>query len=249
MIKIFTVFISISFLVIFSAEAKILNLKDVSELPVFSLERDDARANLIGFIGGKGLRNREGRTRNFLGKQKEKFYKEKFNYYLYPNPNSRKKGSYPYRASKRNTGRIKALVDFLQKRNSLPTYLLGFSRGSVDVSSYAKRHPGTIDGVVIISGIYANSSRKASDYSIDLIVGDEFPLPLLIVHHEADECRVTDPEEALSFFESVKAPKKKMVMISGGGRTGRECGPLHHHGLEGVEKRGVRAIINWINIR
>jgi hypothetical protein len=247
LIKNLTVFVSIFFFGISSANSELLNLQNVSEFPILSMEQDDAQGNLIGFIGGKGLSNSEGKTQNFLGKQKEKFYKRKYNYYLFPNPNSWKKASYPYRASEQNTSRIKALVDFLKKRNSLPSYLVGFSRGSVDVSSYAMRYPDTIKGVVIISGVYANSSRKASDYSTDLMVGEEFPLALLILHHEKDECRVSDLEEAKSFFETVKAKTKKMVIISGGGRTGRECGPFHHHGFEGVEEKVIAVIVKWLN--
>ena len=57
---------------------------------------------------------------------------------------------------------------------------------------------------------------------------------------------VSDPEEAASFFETIKAPKKKIVMISGGDQTGRECGPFHHHGYEGVEGKAVTAIITWL---
>jgi len=146
-----------------------------------------------------------------LGKQKEEFYAAQFNYYLYPNPNSRKKASYSYRASDKNTDRIKALVDFLKNKNSLLTYLLGFSRGSVDVSAYALRFPDTVAGAVIIFGVYTNSSRKASAFSVNLIVGGEFPIPLLLVHHEGDDCWVSDPEEAVSFFETLTAPKKKLL--------------------------------------
>ena len=239
-------FVYLFWALIIPLQAQTLIVNTVSKLPFLSLEKDNAKANLIGFVGGKGLRNDEGRTKNFLGSQKEKFFKANFNYYLFPNPNSGKKAGYRYRASEKNVDRIKSLVEFLKNRNSLPTYLLGFSRGSVDVSSYAMRYPETIKGVVVISGVYSNSSRKGSDYSIDLIVGDEIPTPLLIVHHKGDDCMVSDPEEAASFFETVKAPKKKIVMISGGGQTGRECGPFHHHGYEGVEEKAVTAIITWL---
>ena len=100
LIKKLALIISIFFSGIISAKATSLNLENVSELPVFSLERDDARGNLIGFAGGKGLTSSEGRPRKFLGAQKDKFYKGKYNYYLYPNPNSREKANYPYRRLK-----------------------------------------------------------------------------------------------------------------------------------------------------
>ena len=58
-----------------SGNAETLSIKAVSELDIIAFERIDSKANLISFIGGKGLRNSEGRTRNFLGTQSRVFFK------------------------------------------------------------------------------------------------------------------------------------------------------------------------------
>ncbi len=38
-------------------------------------------------------------------------------------------------------------------------------------------------------------------------------------------------------------------MITSGGETGREGGPFHHHGYEGVVEKVVTGIINWLSIK
>ena len=60
-----------------------LNVAGVSDLKINGLESELAKANLVGFIGGKGLSNSEGRTRNFLGTQRLLFHGGGFNFYLY----------------------------------------------------------------------------------------------------------------------------------------------------------------------
>ena len=232
----------------FSGNAETLSIKTISELDIIAFERIDAKANLISFIGGKGLRNSEGRTRNFLGTQSKVFFESGYNYYLYPNVDSHSKATYPYRLSEDNIDRIRALVEFLKQRNSLPTILIGFSRGSVDVSAYSNQHKETIKGIVLMSGIYLNNSRKASEYSIDKIVGDNIEVPFLIVHHENDQCRVSNPDEAAAFFGSVISQTKAIAIITGGGGTGRECGPFHHHGYEDVEAAATSAVLKWLKI-
>lgn len=223
-----------------------LSVAGVSELKISALESELAKANLIGFIGGKGLSNSEGATRNFLGTQRLLFYNGGFNFYLYPNENSAAHASYHYRASDENIRRIYLLAKFLKNRNGLPVVLMGFSRGSVDVAQFAKSHSKDIAAIVILSGVYENSSRKAGDYSLNEIIGTGIDVPILGIHHGDDECRVTVPSEAEAFFDSLSAPKKKFLFLNGGGNTGRDCGPFHHHGFEGIERQAVNQVLQWL---
>jgi len=223
-----------------------LNVAGVSELKISALESELAKANLIGFVGGKGLSNSEGTTRNFLGTQRLLFHGGGLNFYLYPNEDSDAHASYPYRASDKNIKRINLLAKFLKKRNGLPVVLVGFSRGSVDVAQFAKSHSKDIAAIVILSGVYENDSRKAGDYSLNEIIGTEIGVPILGIHHSDDECRVTVPSEAEAFFDSLSAPKKKFVFLDGGRNTGRDCGPFHHHGFEDIERQAVNQVVQWL---
>ena len=42
-----------------------LIVKKASQLPINGLESDRTKANLVGFIGGKGIKNKNGRSKIF----------------------------------------------------------------------------------------------------------------------------------------------------------------------------------------
>ena len=123
------------------AEQVFLQMPEVSALPIYAMENADSKVNMIAIIGGKGLRNSYGRSKNFLVRQKEAFFQNKVNFYLLPNPSKQKKAGYAFRESAKNSDRIRSLVSGIKKRNRLPVYLIGFSRGSVDAAAYGKKHP------------------------------------------------------------------------------------------------------------
>lgn len=43
-----------------------LNLENVSKLPIHSYENKKAKFNFIAIIGGAGLKNKKGKSKNFL---------------------------------------------------------------------------------------------------------------------------------------------------------------------------------------
>ena len=49
-------------------------VSDTSRLSVHAVENDAAKANIIAIVGGKGVSNSEGRSRNYLVKQKKTFF-------------------------------------------------------------------------------------------------------------------------------------------------------------------------------
>ena len=62
-----------------------LNLENVSKLPIHSYENKKAKFNFIAIIGGAGLKNKKGKSKNFLVTQKLIFTNSNLNYYLFPN--------------------------------------------------------------------------------------------------------------------------------------------------------------------
>jgi predicted esterase len=223
-----------------------LNFDNVSKLPIHAYENEQAKFNLIAIIGGKGLKNKRGKSKNFLVTQKLTFTNSSLNYYLFPNWSESERASYQFRASKKRANRILELVAELAKRNSLPTYLVGFSRGSVDAASFAKKYPDKIKGIVIMSGVYTNSSKKAELYSMENIIGSKIDVNTLVAHHKKDACKVTQLRHAKSFFDGLQAPEKHIILFDGGVPTGGKCGPLHHHGYENIEKESAKKIIQWM---
>ena len=221
-------------------------VENVSKLPIHSVEHSNSKANMIAIIGGKGLKNKKGKSKNYLVKHRDIFTNSELNYYLFPNSSMAETASYPLRASKKRADRILALVKAITERNSLPTFLVGFSRGSVDVGSFAKRYPKTIQGIVLASGVYKNNSKKAREYSMEKIIGAEINTAVLIVHHKKDKCKVTRFNYAHDFAKSLHSPKKHFLFYDEGEASGRSCGPLHYHGFEAIEEKVANDIAEWI---
>ena len=227
------------------AERTALNVKELSSLPITGYETAGSKANWILIVGGKGIRNVHGKSKNFLVWFQKDIAGLQFNTYVFPNKSKKHKSTYSYRNSKEQIKRLTNFVKLLKSRNGLPTFIVGFSRGSTDAGSLAVNSPNLIDGIVLISGIYENESRKASDYAMEEIIRDRLKIPILVIHHEDDECHVTLPDKAQSFFKRLEAIDKTLKLMSGGGSTGRKCGPFHKHGLEGIEFKAVSIMTNW----
>ena len=135
---------------------------------------------------------------------------------------------------------------YISSVNDKPIFIIGFSRGAVDAGFYAKKYPKSISGIILASGIYKNESNKAKNFSMEKIIGKKIKVDTLVVHHEKDECSVTQYKYAKSFFKKLKAPKKNLLNYTGGSGTGRECGPYHYHGFEGIELKVANDISEWI---
>ena len=223
-----------------------LNVPSVSSLPIHAAEVVDVKANVIAIIGGKGIQNRRGRSKNFLVRQIEAFSDRSINVYLLPNASEYEKATYEYRASGVNLDRILALIIEIKIRNSKPIFIVGFSRGSVDASVFSKNFPHTVSGIIIISAIYTNSSRKAAEFSMEEIIGTKIDVPIVIAHHKKDQCWVTQYSHARDFFDRLEVSNKKLLSYVGGTSNGRECGPFHYHGFEGIEHKVVKDITSSI---
>jgi pimeloyl-ACP methyl ester carboxylesterase len=73
-------------------------------------------------------------------------------------------------------------------------------------------------------------------------------VPVLVVHHAHDACKVCMPHEAKSIAGDLKnSTVKKSVLLDGGtGASGDPCESLHHHGFIGMEQETVDLIAEWI---
>ena len=222
------------------------SVPETSELLINASESDGGVANVIGIIGGKGLRNSYGRSRNYLVKQKHIFVQSGLNFYLLPNRSNKELAEFPLRNSRKRAKRILALVRAIRNRSAKPVFIVGFSRGSVDAGTFAKLYPDEIAGIAIVSGVYTNTSRKAEAYSMELVIGQKIDVPVVVAHHEEDACTVTPFWYAKSFFDSLKAPSKSILSYRGGSGNGRACGPLNHHGFEGIEEMVAQDLSNWV---
>lgn len=223
-----------------------LRLNSVSELPITGLENPNAKLNLISIVGGKGIQNYQGESKNFLARTINVFASREINVYLFPNASNTTKATYPNRTSNARLKRLKALVSALKDRNNLPVFLAGFSRGSVDSVSYLTKHPNTAEGVAIISGIYSNDSNRANEFSLELLTQDAIEAKALIVHHLKDSCLVSDPKYAKIFYANLRSPSKSSLFYEDGIGEGKDCGPYNYHGYFGIEGQVANEISSWL---
>ena len=70
----------------------------------------------------------------------------------------------------------------------------------------------------------------------------ETSIPVLVVHHEKDGCSVSS---YLGAKNLAKQKNYKLISITGGGKSGSECGPLHYHGFEGKMTEVIQSIKEW----
>lgn len=222
--------------------ASTFQLVEVSELPIYAIESTEPRANLVAIIGGKGLRNGEGRSKNFLVREAETFNELGFNVYLFPNSSKDENASYSLRVSSERIDRVIALVNGVVSRNKAPIYIIGFSRGTIEAMLAAFSGHKDLAGVILLSGIY-----NKGKYSLPKLASNQkVSVPILVVHHRLDSCSVSPFLGAREFVDSLDWAQVALHVFDGGGSSGRECGPFHYHGFEGIEDSISETIRDWI---
>ena len=141
-----------------------------------------------------------------------------------------------------------AIAKTLRNRAQLPIWFVGTSRGTISVASIASRlGRELISGIVLtssVTGVGKSSPQTVQDADLSGIA-----VPVLILGHGNDDCRVTpwpEQEELAGRFRG--SPSVETVRIDGGdaGDMSSPCGPFSHHGFLGQEERVVSRIADWI---
>jgi hypothetical protein len=130
--------------------------------------------------------------------------------------------------------RIKAIVADLEKRyGKLEVYVVGTSRSTEATLKLARSMDGEVAGFVhtsSVNGISSFDPRKLKSRN-------------LIVIHDKDVCRVTQPSNGMSSHEKYGTD---LIVMTGGTSTGDECEAYAHHGYNGIERETVDKIKAWI---
>lgn len=157
--------------------------------------------------------------------------------------------TYDYRKSTEHAAEIKGAIALMRDRfRGLPVWLVGHSRGSTSVASVAATvKEGGPDGIVMSAvGSVSNMQRGGSVLEVDLA---SIKVPVMIVHHKDDDCRVNPFDGAIEVKEALTAAKKVELLAVEGGDAGDSravCREDSHHGFLGVEKTVVGAMVSWI---
>ena len=224
---------------------------------ILLIEPENPIANIILFAGGNGILKltpgngksvfKKGKN-NFLVRSRGLFSQNSFTVAVVDAPSDRSDGNgmlFGFRTSAEHTEDIDHVISFLRKRNDKPVWLIGTSRGTESAAYAAIHSKHSPNGLVLTSSMTENNDKGIPIRELAL---DRITVPVLIVAHNDDDCRVTDPAGAVDIKEKLTNTKKVEVKYFKGGlsRKSNVCGALSPHGFYGIEEEVVDFISSFI---
>jgi hypothetical protein len=102
------------------------------------------------------------------------------------------------------------------------------------------------DGVVLSATVLADRNSRA----VPFMPVQKILVPVLVVHHEQDGCRVCPFSEVPFLLRKLEnAPRKQVLSFTGGRSEGDPCEAFAHHGFNGLEAEVVRQMAAWMLAR
>jgi dienelactone hydrolase len=216
----------------------------------------EPKAAVILFAGGHGglQIDKSGALQwgrgNFLVRSAPLFAAQQLAVAVIDAPSDRQ--SYPhlsgFRQSADHAADVKAVIAWLRENTKLPVWLIGTSRGTQSAASVATRLTGDEgpNGIVLTATIVVDPrSKPVTDMPMDTL-----KIPVLVVHHEQDECRVTLFRDVPRLMGKLAAaPRKELVTFRGGDSHGDPCEAMAYHGFNGLEKDVVQRIAAWVTAK
>ena len=76
---------------------------------------------------------------------------------------------------------------------------------------------------------------------------DRIRIPVLVVHHELDGCRVCAFVDMPLLMDRLgNVPRKELLAFTGGLNVGDPCEARAYHGFNGIEPEVVQRIATWL---
>jgi len=207
----------------------------------YYMKRDGAKATVLLVSGGDGdikIKNGVPTSKNFLVRSRELFASNGLNVAVFDKKDSL------FRCSTEHIEDLRILAAYLKKDAKVPVWIIGTSMGTISATAVATGVTNDeLAGIVLTSSI---TSREAGAVTFQKL--DAIQIPVLLVHHEFDACRICEPGDVSEIFRRLKNAKiKKEIYFSGGSvPKGNPCQALHYHGFVGIEKEVVDKISAWI---
>lgn len=213
----------------------------------YNIKREGAKATIIllpGGAGGIGLKNGIPTSNNFLVRSRDLFVANGFDVAVVGKPSDKDDLDGSFRISTEHIEDLRRVVTFLKKDSGLPVWVIGTSMGTISATALATAvGKEDVSGIVLTSSVTRKKTGAVPEQKLESI-----RLPVLIVHHEFDECKICVPGEVSQIIKGLKnSPIKKEVYVKGGANpTGNPCAALHWHGFIGMEREVVDLISDWI---
>jgi hypothetical protein len=217
-------------------------------IPLYVLGNHSAKKTLILLPGGGGDTGKitlgQPGSNNFLARSRELFQAQGFNVIVMFRASDLDDLDTEYRVTKPHINEIERVIKFAKQEFKKPVWLIGTSRGTVSATAASiALGPSAINGLVLTSSVTDFSRNGIGSQAIDML-----KIPVLVVHHHNDQCRICVPSEAAKVIDHLtSAPVKKFIEIEGGSNpTGDPCGASHWHGYINAEDETVKSITDWI---
>ena len=103
--------------------------------------------------------------------------------------------------------------------------------------------PDAPDGIVLTASILNDArSRSVPDMPLETL-----KMPVLVVHHEQDGCRLCLFSDMPRLMDKLAPlPRKQLLTFSGGNNVGDPCEARAYHGFNGLEAAVVARIAEWM---
>ena len=185
---------------------------------------------------------------NFLVRSRQLFVEHDLAVAIVDAPSDRQRFPFRYLSGFRQTpahaADIKAVIAWLREHVEAPVWLIGTSRGTESVGYVATQLRGRDgpDGIVLTSTILADGDRSVPAMALETL-----RIPVLVVHHEQDGCRVCLFRDMPALLHKLDAvPVKELIAVNGGVSSGDPCTAFAYHGYNGIERVVVARIAEWI---
>jgi hypothetical protein len=151
-----------------------------------------------------------------------------------------------FRQTPEHVADIRAVIAWLRREAKIPVWLIGTSRGTQSAAFIATQlgpGEGGPDGLVLTSTILSDRAGRP----VPAMPLERLAIPVLVVHHEQDGCKLCAYSEIPALMEKLSAaPRKELLTMKGGNNRGDPCESFAYHGYNGLEADVVAKIAAWI---
>ena len=209
---------------------------------------DNPVASAVLFQGGAGnigiFPNGSMRVENFLSGGAHRFNQNGISVVIPDVPSDRRTLN-DFRNTPEHAQDNAALIEFLRQQSKAPVWAIGTSNGSLSAAASSTYLKGKgPDGLVLSSTV--TEAPVAAAHSVKLAPLGEVKVPVLLVHHKQDGCKVTPYEAMPGLIAALKSAKKvELITEEGGSSAGNPCHTGYHQFLE-IEAGVTKDIADWI---
>jgi pimeloyl-ACP methyl ester carboxylesterase len=184
---------------------------------------------------------------NFLMRSRQLFVDQGLLTVIIDAPSDRQ--SFPFLAGFRqgpeHAADVQAAIAWARQQSGLPVWLVGTSRGTQSVAAVATRlaRADGPDGLVLTSTILTDPREP----SVPAMALEKLSIPVLVVHHELDGCKLCAYSEIPHLMNKLGAmPAKQLLTFRDGISRGDPCEAMAYHGFNGIESEVVGQIAGWV---